>query len=262
MLQLRQVNPLNNDWNGFFDPEHQVELPSPAGYPLTSRAGGTVYGLDDEWSFGNYSSAAANNISSDDDGVIFSVGTYKLFNFTSDQLTLIDVNDVPVYIVDQAGTSYFVNNSTVGVNVTKPDSTTLKVELTNTIFATLGITKVWQFFTTGGVGYVPTLDPDASGLLVAGSVGLIQDYVDVSLSRAPGVSYTNTAPVPILVKVARSMSSGSNSFFVEGSAISTVGSTGAGVSSTSTHSVIVPPGKTYSLENTGTPVSWFELRLT
>lgn len=159
MLQLRQVEPLNNDWNGFFDPKHQEQLPAPAGYPATSGAGGTIYGPDDEWSLGNYSSGAANTISSDDDGVIFSVGTYKLFTLTSEQLALIDETKVPVYLVDETGKRHFVNDGTNGVNVTKPDATTLKVELTNAIFTELGITKVWEFFVTDGVGYVQKLDP-------------------------------------------------------------------------------------------------------
>lgn len=180
MLRLRQVEPLNNDWNGFFDPKHQAQLPSPAGYPATIGAGGTVYGTDDEWSFGNYSSGAANTISADDDGVIFSVGMYKLFTFTIEQLALIDVNKVSVYIVDETGKHHFPSNATNGVNVTKPDATTLKVELTNAIFTTLSITKVWRFFVTEGVGWVAESSPNEVERIIRGGYILIENSAGIA----------------------------------------------------------------------------------
>ena len=43
-----EVSPINNDWNGYFDPTHQEQLPSPAGYPADSGSGGTVSGAGDD----------------------------------------------------------------------------------------------------------------------------------------------------------------------------------------------------------------------
>ena len=159
-------------------------------FPSHDLAGGTVYGADDEWSLGNYSSGAANTISADDDGVIFSVGTYKLFTFTSEQLALIDVNKVSVYIVDETGKRHFPNNATNGVNVTKPNSTTLKVELTNAVLGELGITKVWDFFVTDGVGYVAKLGVEDVGFLQ------FKGWENLLPSRAAGVKYTNNSRYP------------------------------------------------------------------
>ena len=198
-------------WNGFFDPKHQTQLPSPAGYPDTSGAGGTVYGADDEWSLGNYSSGAANTISADDDGVIFSVGTYKLFTFTSEQLALIDETKVPVYLVDETGKRHFVNDGTTGVNVTKPDATTLKVELTNAIFAELGITKVWEFFVTDGAGYVPSLNPDALRFKLYNELILLRTIKDETLNRTSGVTYINQTATEITVYINVSIAGNSSS---------------------------------------------------
>lgn len=165
-----EVEPLNNQWNGFFDPKHQSQLPAPAGYP---DAGGTSYLAGDEWSFGNF--ASGGSISSSDTGITFTVGVYKLFEYTSEQLANIDVDKVPVYLKDELGNEHFVTNATNGVNVTKPDATTLKVELTVDIFAELGITKVWRFFVTDKVGRVAELSPDETERMVRG--GFVTDTI-------------------------------------------------------------------------------------
>lgn len=154
-IDIGEVSPLNNQWNGFFDPAHQSQLPSPAGYP---DPGGTAYSAGDEWSIGNF--ASGGTITSSTTGITFTVGTYKEFEYTTEQLANIDVNKVPVYLVDETGKRHFLTNATNGVNVTKPDSTTLKVELTNAIFAELGIAKLWRLFVTERVGRVEEVSPN------------------------------------------------------------------------------------------------------
>lgn len=192
-----EATPRNEQWNGFFTIDHLTQLPSPAGLPATSGAGGTAYSADDEWTLGNF--AAGGNISLDDDGAIFTVGTYKLFTYTAEQLAIIDVTEVPVYIFGQDGSQHFVKHNGTSVEVTKPDTTTLKVQINNAILAELGITKVLDFFATNGVGFIPSLSPaNVVNLLInSGNAKLIP--VNVTSSRASGVTYTNSNDYPIKV---------------------------------------------------------------
>lgn len=157
--QNTTTTPLDNQWNGFFTIDHLTPLPNLGSIPATSGAGGTVYGADDEFTLNNFSSAASNTISLDDDGLIFSEGIYKLFTYTEEQLNLIDVAEVPVYIMGQDGSQHFVKHNGAGVVVTKPDTTTLKVQINNAILTELNITKVLYFFVTNSVGFVPALSP-------------------------------------------------------------------------------------------------------
>lgn len=161
MQKAREVSPLNNDWNGYLDPDHQSSLPSGAGYPGNSGGGEVAYAADEEISYGIYAGASGATVSSDDDGWIVSAGSiYKLFTLTAEQLALIDVTTVPIFLKDQAGAAYFVNHNGTTINVTKPSSTTLKVEITSGIFAGLSITKLWRFFVTEKAGYVGELSAD------------------------------------------------------------------------------------------------------
>lgn len=159
LLQLREVSPINNDWNGYLDPDHTV--PIEIG---DTSAGTRVFDLDEEIAPNIYSGAASNSITFADDGWIFTQPIYKLYTFTAAQMAGIDVTEVPVFLKDQTGASYFVKHDGSTVNVTKPNATTLKVEITSGIFAGLGITKLWRLFPTEGVGYVVELEPSvASG---------------------------------------------------------------------------------------------------
>lgn len=153
----RQVEPLNNDYNGYLAPGHQSSLPSGAGYPGGSGSP-TTYGLDNEISRRIYSGSAGNSVSSDDDGWIFSGSIYKEYAMTSEQISLIDVNSVNVFVKDELGVSYFWKNGDTGVTVSKPTSTTLRVTLDSAIFGV--ITKLWRFFVTEKVGYVGELGAD------------------------------------------------------------------------------------------------------
>ena len=65
-----------------------------------------------------------------------------------------------MYIVGQDGSQHFIKHNGAGVVVTKPDTTTLKVQINNAILTELNITKVLYFFVTNNVGVVPVLSPD------------------------------------------------------------------------------------------------------
>ena len=152
----RQVEPLNNDYNGYLDPGHQSSLPSGAGYPGTSGSP-TTYGLDNEISLGIRSGIAGNSVSSDADGWVFDGSIYKEYTFTAEQMQHIDISNVSVFVKDETGQVYFWKHGDTGVTVTEPTSTTLRVTLDAAIFGV--ITKLWRFFVTEKVGYVVELSP-------------------------------------------------------------------------------------------------------
>lgn len=158
-----EVSPRNKQWNGYLDPEHQSSLPAPNGYPATSGGGGTSYTSDQEISQGIFAGASGATVSSDSDGWIVSAGSiYRLYTYTIEQLADININTAPVFIKDESGNNYYINNSTTGVTVSKPDTTTLRVEIDSGIFAELGITKLWRWFDTEKIGCVIELSPDES----------------------------------------------------------------------------------------------------
>lgn len=169
---VREVSPRNNQWNGYLDPEHQSRLPSPNGYPADSGGGGTSYTADQEISDGIFAGASGATVSSDSDGWILSAGSiYRLYTYTIEQLADIDINTAPIFIRDEAGNGYHINNSTTGVSVSKPDTTTLRVEIDSGIFAELGITKLWRWFDTEKIGYVIEKDPDSALSSALGTLG-------------------------------------------------------------------------------------------
>jgi hypothetical protein len=261
LQQSRQVEPSNNQWNGFFDPAHQSQLPSPAEYP---DPGGTAYSPGDEWSLGNF--ASSGSITSSSTGITFTVGAYKLFTYTPEQLALIDETKVPVYIVDETGKRHFLTNATNGVNVTKPDSTTLKVELTNAIFAELGITKVWEFFVTDGVGYVPRLSPDALKNTISYSLFNSTSLSDKLSSRDFDIEYTNDSVYPRRVYIVSLEpvvgGQAGASLLVDGNNVGKFQFGAAGnLQWTYSFSAIVKPGEKYELvrDSVGDNIAqWFE----
>ncbi|AGH32160.1 hypothetical protein VPHG_00093 [Vibrio phage 11895-B1] len=196
---LFEVSPRNNDWNGYLDPEHQSILPSDPvkGYPTT---GGVVYAANEVISFGIRAGSSGQLVKSDPDGWTFTGSIYKLYDYTTEQLDNIDVTKVPIYLKDQDGIEYFVNNSTTGVNVTKVGSQ-LKVEITYAIFSELGITKLWRFFPTEVVGRVVELSAKESLNLQSAALKSIMKTKDVTGSRAFGVEYPNNLPVSIFVSI-------------------------------------------------------------
>jgi hypothetical protein len=165
---ITETTPINNQYNGFFTVDHLSLLPSPAGLPATSGSGGTAYTVGQEWSKDNF--ATGGTISLDDDGLIFSAGIYKLFTFTAEQLALIDITMVPVYIVGDDGSRHFLKHDGTDVVVTKPDSTTLKVQINASILTTLSITKIFSFFVTDDGGFVSQLSPGDTIVAVLGAV--------------------------------------------------------------------------------------------
>lgn len=157
VIKTREVTPLNNDWNGYLDPEHQSSFPSPNGYPGASGGGEVSYLEGDVISGKILAGTGGATVSSDSDGWIFTGAIRKEYTFTSAQLADIDVTNVPVFLKDQDGTPYYVKHNGTTINVTKPNATTLRVEIADGIFAGLGITKLWRWFNTEKVGYVVEL---------------------------------------------------------------------------------------------------------
>jgi len=188
MSQLREVEPRNNDWNGYFDPAHQAQLPSPAGYPNTTP---TPYSAGDEWSLGNY--ALGGTISVDSDGAIWSLGTEKRYEYTQEQIDLIDVNKVPVFIKAQDGKVFYFKNGDAGV-VVSIAGTTLTVTLDAAIFGVTGIDKVWRFFVTDKVGSVVELSTDALASVIYSKLTTTSYKEQLFLSL--DTTYTNELGVP------------------------------------------------------------------
>jgi hypothetical protein len=195
-----EVLPRNSDWNVFFDPSHQVQLPSPAGYPSDSGSGGTVYGLDDEWSLDCFSGSVGNTISSDADGVIFTGSIYKKYEYTAEQIALIDETEVPVFIKSQDGTKFNFKNGDIGVTVSK-SGTTLTVTLDAAIFGVTGINKVWRFFVTEEEGNVVELGTSELASKLYDKIMPLRQWRDVTASRLPNVLYTNTSSFPMEVYI-------------------------------------------------------------
>lgn len=104
-----------------------------------------------------------------------------------------------------------------------------------------------------------------AGYLAAALPGFTQTWQGVTGSRAAGVTYTNSTPLPIHVNVTATLSAAnSNAVLVINGTINVVGSgnTLAGAPASSVYAVI-PPGATYLLSATlGTPTvsTWSELR--
>lgn len=255
MQKAREVSPLNNDWNGYLDPVHQSRLPAQNGYPGNSGGGEVAYTADEEISHGIYAGASGATVSSDDDGWIFTGSIYKLFTLTAEQLALIDVTTVPIFLKDQDGAAYFVNHNGTTINVTKPDTTTLKVEITSGIFAGLSITKLWRFFVTEKVGYVGELSVD--GMLSKFPIGEGQQLKDVLSSRSAGVLYTNDTGRTIVAYISITIGSSNGSTLVNGLPVY-VNSLTSGM----TQVLIIPDGGTYIFPSgTGSSITaWHELR--
>lgn len=257
VLRTREVTPLNNSWNGFLTRDHITQLPSPAGVPATSGSGGTAYSADDEWSIGNF--ATGGTISLDDDGLVFSQGIYKLFTFTAEQLSFIDVTKVSVYIVGQDGSRHFVKHNGAGVIITKPNTTTLKVRLDNSVFAELGITKLFSFFVTAGVGYVP--QKYISDQVFYELAMKSRRWEDVTSQRFEGVTYTNTTITDIDIAINATVSTAGNlySVIVDGTPI--YASSSGNSSYRNSCLATVPPGATYRIDSTTSIFRVNELRV-
>ncbi|ELI1839044.1 hypothetical protein RQV73_001711 [Vibrio fluvialis] len=243
----KPVFPINDDWNGYMDPEHQSQLPSAAGYPKTTALGGTVYTQNQEISFGIFSGSTGNNtVSADSDGWVFSGRIYKLFDFTLKQLP--DVNAVKVFIRDQSGNAFHLKNGDTGVSVSVVNSS-IKVELNANIFTALGITKVWYFFCSLEYGYVPDLSPAALVERLMGSFIKNADWVNETGNRAVGADYKNTLPYPIevAVRITSTTGGGGAALFVNGIAIDNF-TNGTGSMEIVLHAEVAPGG-VYKIDN-------------
>lgn len=256
---LSEVSPRNNQWNGYLDPEHQSNLPAPNGYPATSGGGGTAYTADQEISHGIFAGASGATVSSDSDGWIVSAGSiYRLYTYTIEQLSDIDINIAPIFIKDELGNRYHVNNSTTGVTVSKPNTTTLRVELDSGIFASLGITKLWRWFDTEKIGYVFELDYKSTVNLLKG----ILSWKNVTPHRASGVTYLNNSGVKISVAANNDGSAlGKIIVYIDGSPITETDQL-AGSSGRLGVYFEVPDNSTYRIDFLTSPLAlWSELSI-
>lgn len=242
-----EASPLNNDWNGYLDPAHTT----PIEYVDTST-GTRSFAADTEIAPNLYVSAASD-VTFSATGISWLLGNslYKLYNFTEEQLSLIDETTVPVFIKDESGVSHNLTDTSSGVNVTKPDATTLKVEIDFTIFTTLGITKLWRFFPTEKVGHVGELSVDESLSLFINKKGDPRKFVDVTLSRSRGVSYLNDTHFPKYINIDYFMSaSQSIPYFVDSYEFNI--RSPAGVSMAANLNVKLMPGESFMLSAVGT----------
>lgn len=193
MLRLREVSPRNNDWNGYLDPEHTVQLQK-----LDTSAGTRSFNLDDELTPNLFVGAAGTSITFASDGWSFTGWIYKEYNYTAAQLALIDVNKVPVYLKGPDGSEHFASNSTTGVTVEKIGGK-LRVTIADTIFAALGIAKLWRFFVTEKIGRVVEVGTSDVVKLLLPTL-LLARTVKVA-SYQPDVTYTNSKPYPISIYI-------------------------------------------------------------
>lgn len=195
-IPISEVLPLNNDWNGYLDPAHTVPIEK-----SDTSAGTRSFVADTEIAPNLYVSANTD-VTFSTTGISWLAGNslYKLYDYTTEQLALIDINKVPVYLVGQDGSEHFVNNSTAGVTVSKVVGQ-LKVEIGNAIFAELGITTLWEFFVTDSVGRVVKLSVDGLLAQFINREGDPRKFVDVTLSRSRGVSYLNDTPFPKYINI-------------------------------------------------------------
>lgn len=261
---LSEVSPRNNQWNGYLDPEHQSDLPAPNGYPATSGGGGTAYTVGQEISDGIFAGAGGATVSSDSDGWIVSAGSiYRLYTYTIEQLADIDVNTAPIFIRDEAGNNYYINNSTTGVTVSKPDATTLRVELDSGLFAELGITKMWRWFDTEKIGYVVELSPDELIHALTNRLKELRQVVSFPIGAGAGqrnkaTLYTNTDPIDRVVSVTCAATTTSTlAIEVDGVIFDTV-VPAASASGTASVQAVVKRFSTYKVNYPGTILYWAE----
>jgi len=131
-------------------------------------------------------------------------------------------------------------------------------------FSTSGTISLYVSTVSGVAGDIiawslPTFEISSDGSVVAGAIGTGQSWVNVSGSRSPGVTYTNTTKVPIMVVISRQMSTGTNTLTIDGLPVSILADNGAGTF-TGSHCAIIPKSSTYSIDIPGTAISWYELR--
>lgn len=247
-----ETSPISSDWNGYLDPAHTTPI------EIADTSTGTRSFPADTEIAPNLYVSANTDVTFSTTGISWLGGNalYKLFTFTQEQLTNIDVNEVPVFLKGEDGSEYNVSNATTGATVTKPDTTTLKVEISFDIFATLGITKLWRFFVTERVGRVIELDP--LGLIdkLRSELMRKRKYINVLSSRTAGVTYPNNTGVDIQLDIYVNGPGTRNlTITYPDSSVVTITKTNDSMQFFET----IPAGATYSID-TGVSI-WFELRL-
>ncbi|CAM0044775.1 hypothetical protein VPHK460_0077 [Vibrio phage K460] len=152
-VYLQNVEPRNNDWNGYLNPDHTTPL------ELENTSVGTRSFVAGTEVAPNLTFTAETDVTFANDGWSWLAGNAltKSYEYTTEQIALIDINKVPICIKNQAGKVYFFKNGDTGVTVSISDNT-LTVSLDGAIFSG-DITKVWRFFVTEKEGSVAELSP-------------------------------------------------------------------------------------------------------
>lgn len=119
--------------------------------------------------------------------------------------------------------------------------------------------------TAGTWATVPSTVQGAGGQALAAmaSIGYGQSWVDMTASRAPGVTYTNTTGKPIFAFMRAASSMASSAIIATVNGVQMIGMTQPTSTLGASNTIMVPPGATYSfILNSGThsAVSWQELR--
>lgn len=263
-----EADPLNNDWNGYLDPDHQSNLPAPNGYPGASGGGEVAYSADEEISLGIFAGASGATVGADSDGWIFTGSIYKEYEYTTEQIALIDVDKITVYIKGQDGSVHFASNATTGVAVAKIGGK-LRVTIGDGTLAVIGITKLWRFFVTDKVGIVTEKSVDVVANLIEKQLESRREWSFVTGSRAPAILYTNDTGCDIELRVTISPTGVSGqwggSLLINGSSSDVYASDpnrALAPNNSYTLSGLVPKGRTYSVTlNSSSVVNWRELRV-
>ena len=115
-----------------------------------------------------------------------------------------------------------------------------------------------------GAGLTPT-HSDVTQLLTAIKKGFGQTWQNMTGSRVPGTTYTNTTGMPIFINVFMSSSSAVSTHLVtiNGASPAIDGGSAETAARNATTNILIPAGATYSVTvNVGTPTlaQWYEYR--
>ena len=247
------ANPRNSDWSGFLDPSHTV----PLGFEDTS-SGSRQFGADVQVSRNIYSAGALNNFVFTDNGWTASEGIYKKYTYTQEQLSLIDISKVNIYIKGQDGSEHFLTHDGVDIVITKPDLTTLKVLINDSIRSSLGITHIWRFFITDKKGCVPELS--VNGMIYELQSSILDDRTEQNFVgvKSSGLTYfaDNSVDMDIYVRVT-GVSAGVE-ILTEGRTFS---ANNNGNGTWAAVGISIKRGQSYVVTTTGIITEWNERRL-
>lgn len=237
-LKSREVKPFNDDYNGYLDPEHTTTIQ----YEDTS---------DGTRAFSSNTEIAPNLFVSDTGNVTFSStgiswlpgnSLYKKFTLTPAKAALLTVNDFYIYLVDETGLEHNLTNDDTGVTVDVTGSV-VTVSLEFSIFASLSISKVWEFFVTETLGKVAWFTPD--DLYFKINANKTKGIFDATASRAFNTDYVNPYSYPIKV---HAQSNWTGSIHLSEFHLNGVKTQQSKDYTATTDGIKVPPGATYRIK--------------